>query len=107
MGNTSRKALKRSRPASRSSSRLLVLLAFFLLATLFVVREQGRCRQEQEGRIGIARSVVASLGLSDLALASEARYTRHPLASDPLVVGMDHPGAVDRFPSTLFWAPPR
>ena len=53
------------------------------------------------------REVVAGLGLSDLALSTEARYTRHPAVSDPVVVSMDHPGAIDHFPSTFFWAPVR
>ena len=51
--------------------------------------------------------VVFHLGLSDLALSTEARYTRHPATSDSVVVSMDHPGAIDHFPSTFFWAPVR
>ncbi len=64
-------------------------------------------RGEQEESFRLLQGVVASLGLSDLALSTEARYTRHPAVSDPVVVSMDHPGAIDHFPSTLFWAPVR
>lgn len=49
---------------------------------------------------------VAGLGITDLSLATEARYTRHPAISDPLVPIMDHPGAIDHFPSGSFWTPP-
>ncbi len=50
-------------------------------------------------------TIVSDLALSDLALSTEARYTRHPVASDTVVISMDHPGAIDHFPSTIFWAP--
>ncbi len=53
------------------------------------------------------RDMVSLLGLSDIALASEARYTRNPAISDSVVVSMDHPGGIDHFPSTFFWAPPK
>jgi hypothetical protein len=55
------------------------------------------------------KGVVAGLGLTDLVVASEARYTRHPAISDGVVPVMDHPGALEHFPSGSFWAgpPPR
>ncbi len=51
--------------------------------------------------------VVSSLGLSDLAISTEARYTRHPAVSDPVVPFMDHPGALEHFPSGSFFQPLR
>jgi hypothetical protein len=48
---------------------------------------------------------VSALGLSDLCIATEARYTRHPAVSDPVVPFMDYPGAVEHFPTGSFWAP--
>ena len=64
-------------------------------------------RLAARGEIRLMREAVARFGLTDLALSTEARYTRHPAVSDQAVVTMDHPGALDHFPSTLFWAPPR
>ena len=55
---------------------------------------------------GLRRIAVAGLGLSDLSLATEARYTRHPAISDAMVPVMDHPGAIEHFPSGSFWAGP-
>lgn len=52
-----------------------------------------------------AGQVVMLLGLSDLALTTEARYTRHPAASDGVVPFMDHPGALEHFPSGSFFRP--
>ena len=49
---------------------------------------------------------TAGLGLTDLCVATEARYTRHPAVSDRVVPFMDHPGAMDHFPTGSFWSPP-
>ena len=49
---------------------------------------------------------VAGLGLTDLAVATEARYTRHPAVSDPMAPFMDHPGAIEHFPTGSFWNAP-
>lgn len=53
------------------------------------------------------RKVVRVLGLADLAVSTEARYTRHPAISDPLAPFMDHPGGLEHFPSGSFLAPVR
>ncbi len=55
---------------------------------------------------GVLLITVAGLGLSDLSLATEARYTRHPAVSDLVVPFMDHPGAIEHFPTGSFWAAP-
>ena len=49
---------------------------------------------------------VSGLGLTDLAVATEARYTRHPAVSDTMAPFMDHPGAIEHFPTGSFWAAP-
>lgn len=51
--------------------------------------------------------VTAGLGLTDLCLATEARYTRHPAVSDPIAPFMDYPGAMEHFPTGSFWAAPQ
>ncbi len=55
----------------------------------------------------LARQVklVKVVGASDLALSTEARYTRHLTVSDAVVISMDHPGAIDHFPSSAFFFP--
>lgn len=50
---------------------------------------------------------TAALGLTDLCIATEARYTRHPAVSDLAAPRMDHPGAIEHFPTGSFWAPPK
>ena len=91
----------------RASTSLLILLAFFLSLVCGLAPMMLAKRSEQEQRFRELQQVVSCLGLSDLALSTEARYTRHPVSSDTVVVSMDHPGAIDHFPSTLFWTPVR
>ena len=89
------------------STRLLFLLTILSLFYGYVMLALPGKRAAQEESFQTLRQVVARLGVSDLSLSTEARYTRHPAVSDPVVVIMDHPGAIDHFPSTLFWAPAR
>lgn len=91
------------RPATGLLMMLLVLAVLGGAVTHSVVGK----RRGQADDFVMLQGVVASLGLSDLALSTEARYTRHPAVSDQVAVSMDHPGAIDHFPSTFFWAPVR
>ena len=52
-----------------------------------------------------ARMLSTQLGLSDLALFTEARYTRHPSMADLHTPFQDHPVSLDHFPSGSFIAP--
>lgn len=88
----------------RPSIALLVLVVAPSLLVGYLTPVIVAKRQAQEKNIILLQAIVSTLGLSDLALSTEARYTRHPAVSDPVVVFMDHPGAIDHFPSTLFWA---
>lgn len=86
---------------------MLVLSGYALLCSLFFLPGWGRRGADRAADLKCMQEAVARFGLTDLALSTEARYTRHPAVSDPAVVTMDHPGALDHFPSTLFWAPIR
>ena len=50
--------------------------------------------------------VVSEFNLTDPCISTEARYTRHPSLSDAIVPVMDHPGAIEHFPTGSFWTPP-
>ncbi len=65
---------------------------------------QGRAQQRAEAPL--LRLATAELGLTDLCVATEARYTRHPAVSDGMVPFMDHPAGLEHFPSGSFFAPP-
>jgi hypothetical protein len=51
------------------------------------------------------RRLVAVLSLTDLALWTEARYTRHPSMTDLFSPFQDHPGAPEHFPAGALFAP--
>ncbi|OAN51264.1 hypothetical protein A6A04_16560 [Paramagnetospirillum marisnigri] len=50
--------------------------------------------------------MVEQLGLTDLVLFTEARYTRHPSQADLHSAFQDHPFAMDHFPSGSLLPPP-
>ncbi|MDW7774119.1 MAG: hypothetical protein SCH71_14630 [Desulfobulbaceae bacterium] len=87
---------------------------FFLiiLVTLLGILDVGlfiHSRQQQDRLSNYSHLfdiATAGLGLTDLCVATEARYTRHPAVSDPVAPFMDHPGAFEHFPTGSFWAPP-
>ncbi len=91
----------------RPSVGLLILILLLVMLGSAVGHSVLTKRRWQADNFALLGSVAAGLGLSDLALSTEARYTRHPAVSDAVVVSMDHPGAIDHFPSTFFWAPVR
>jgi len=91
------------RPALVFSLLLSLLLA--LDGALFL---DGLSRRKDEDATLVQLEVATSgLGLTDLAVATEARYTRHPAVSDPMAPFMDHPGAIEHFPTGAFWLPPQ
>ena len=60
-----------------------------------------------KGLVHAARITVPELGLTDLALFTEARYTRHPSQADLHTPFQDHPLSFDHFPSGSLLSPPR
>jgi hypothetical protein len=62
-------------------------------------------RHAEEATLAQLEVATSGLGLTDLAVATEARYTRHPAVSDPVAPFMDHPGAIEHFPTGAFWLP--
>lgn len=68
----------------------------------------GAWRMGQEARaqaVAGRQAAVFAMGLTDLCVATEARYTRHPAVSDPVAPFMDHPGAIEHFPTGSLWRP--
>jgi hypothetical protein len=86
---------------------LALLLLLVIAGDGLLVRQLWHQRAVHDTEKHQIVKVVSSLGLSDLALSTEARYTRHPAASDPVVPFMDHPGALEHFPSGSYFQPIR
>jgi len=87
-----------------STCFFLLLLAFLSFDGLLFHLWQADSTERAEA-IRQQQTMVATLGLTDLCVATEARYTRHPAVSDPIAPFMDHPGAIEHFPSGSFLRP--
>jgi hypothetical protein len=92
--------------AARPLHVLLLLLACLAVVHAGLYIHYRLRLTEYAGKTGLRQTATSALGLSDLCVATEARYTRHPAASDGVVPFMDHPGAIEHFPTGSFWAPP-
>ncbi len=90
----------------RSSSLVLSVIAVLVCAVLGIFALSGPLTAAHQPRLDANRALVAHLGLTDLALFTEARYTRHPSQADLHSALQDHPGAFDHFPSGSLMAPP-
>ena len=78
----------------------LGLTAFFLLYPLTV-------RRYHDGKLRESERLVRELGLTDLCLFTEARYTRHPSQADLHSAFQDHPLSFDHYPSGSMVMPPQ
>ncbi len=88
----------------RSSGFLLaggVALALIAMTTLDAARQ----RAGAQARLAEGARLVSALGLTDLALFTEARYTRHWTQADLHSAFQDHPSALEHFPSGSLVAP--
>lgn len=84
----------------------LTMLELVLLALLFLTGHasvRNAARQELGGK----QQLAAALGLTDLAIWTEARYTRHPSQTDFFSPFQDFPGALEHFPAGAIISPQR
>ena len=73
-----------------AASTLLIGFAF-VHAGIRAARELPRLQQQAE--------MVERFDLTDLALCTEARYTRHPSQADRHTAFQDHPVSLEHFPT--------
>lgn len=85
---------------------LAVVSAGCLALVLAFVHGSIRQRQERPRQEALAR-LARDLSVTDLALFTEARYTRHPSQTDLHSPFQEHPAALDHFPSGSLVPPPR
>ncbi len=89
----------------RGSTLALAVLGILVLAGAAAwvhavwAQPGGAARQEQ------ARQLVRNVGLTDLSLLTEARYTRHLSQADLHSAFQDGPGALEHFPAGSLVSP--
>lgn len=90
----------------RPSKILLIIIILLAITDAGLYFHTVRVTSIRKSDYEVQSITVSGLGLTDLAVATEARYTRHPSISDLMAPFMDHPGAIEHFPTGSFWAAP-
>ena len=91
---------------SRPADRALAFLALAGIAFAGCFVDAARLRATAAGDANGMVALVAQLRLTDLALFTEARYTRHPSQADLHSAFQDHPLALEHFPTGSLIGPP-
>jgi hypothetical protein len=88
---------------------LFLILTTIELTVLLglVVQVKSESRRKTTALIPQERAIVRTLELTDLALWTEARYTRHPSQADFFAPFQDGPSSFDLFPAGSVVPPPR
>ncbi len=89
----------------RPSSVVIGLLAALVLVVLALLPSILHPADTDMQKLADNRAIVEKYGLTDLALFTEARYTRHPSQADLHSAFQDHPGALEHFPTGSLLAP--
>jgi hypothetical protein len=92
------------KPPRRAGTPPLLLLALGLSLLAFSLLDASV--RGPMPRAAADAELVARLGLTDLALFTEARYTRHLSQADRHSAFQDHPLALEHFPSGSLVLPP-
>lgn len=87
--------------------RLAAIIIIFLTVQVGLVQMSYRVNADRSDAERMMNGIVGYLGLSDLCVATDARYIRNPAIADRVVPYMDHPGALEHFPTGSFWAAER
>lgn len=91
----------------KSASFLAFVAACLFLLLCAFAHQAWRAREDRAAREE-RRAMVRALGITDLCLFTDARYTRHPAVADRFAPFQDHPSSLEHFPSaSLLPVPPR
>lgn len=82
--------------------QLILWLSFF-----FILIHAGISTYNGRERLKKNKEIAHILGLTDLCLTTEARYTRHPSQADYFTPFQDNPLTLEFFPSGGAMSPPR
>lgn len=92
---------------ARRSSIFLGIIGLQLVALVGFASHAALGRANAMTRQAEERRLVRALGLTDLCICTEARYTRHPSMADPHAAFQDGPMTFDHFPSGTIILPQR
>ena len=90
----------------RKSNILILFLSTSSLLVLLTAVDASIRQKNAEVVLQKRTQLVKDFKLTDLALFTEARYTRHLTQADLHTAFQDHPMAMEHFPSGSFYLPP-
>lgn len=90
----------------KSAIYLFSILSLTILFSGFVAINGFIQKKDYETRIKKCRKVTGELGLTDICLFTEARYTRHLTQADLFSAFQDGPMSFEHFPSGSLVLPP-
>lgn len=90
----------------RRSTTFLTFIVLHLIVLTFLYLHSRHSQIAGQAAHQHRVRLVKELGLTDLCLFTEARYTRHPAMADLHAPFQDHPGAFEHFPSGSLVTPP-
>lgn len=90
----------------RPSSLVFVVLGLAVAGFAATFVDAALLREHNAPQLAARGALAARLGLTDLALFTEARYTRHPSQADLHSAFQDHPAALEHFPTGSLLPPP-
>ncbi len=90
----------------RPSTALAALFLASALAAAGLAAHAAWTRPALDAAAARNAALVARLGLTDLALFTEARHTRNPSMADRFAPFGEHPRALEHFPSGSLVPPP-
>lgn len=92
--------------AARPTTPAFATVAVFALAFVGAIAHTALSERASQQRLAETARLVGRIGLTDLSLFTEARYTRHPSLADLHTPFQDHPMSFEHFPSGIFVTPP-
>jgi hypothetical protein len=98
--------VRRDRQRCSRGSRALLIGLGLLLGFIVTFIHASLAAHRAERGLRARAALAGSLALTDLALFTEARYTRHPSQADLHAAFQDYPGALEHFPTGALIAPP-
>jgi len=84
----------------------ITLLSLLILSVAAMILHGVMKAGEMERTLATVRKTVNELMLTDLAVWTEARYTRHPSQADIFAPFQDYPSSIEHFPAGSIMAPP-
>ena len=88
-----------------------VFIGFIIIECVVILAMLGhgqvRYHLEDKENLAAKRALVLKLGLTDFAIWTEARYTRHPSQADFFSAFQEFPGSFEHFPAGAIIAPPQ